>query len=176
MAEFSYIARTAGGTLEKGTMNAKSPEAAREQLRKRQLQVEELKEEEGKSIGFAGAMPWTTTDDNLPATASIKQQAMKDDENYIPLTDTLRLFAGWLLAWYALVYLLGSLRMNGKIPYDVPFLQGLFESQIVLRFSFGTFLFLLATSIHRAWGGGTGKGIVLGVAWVVLMGLFHLNA
>jgi hypothetical protein len=178
MPTYDYIARTNDGTLEKGTVEAKTPERARENLRKRNLMVEELKEQEGETIGFAGAMPWTTTDDDIPDAAPAKAAAIEstDAAEYIPLADTLRLFAGWLLAWYALVYLLGSYRLNGKIPFEVPFLQGLFESPLVLRFAFGTFLFLMLTNIHAWMGKGTGKGIVLTVIWIVLVALFHLNA
>lgn len=179
MTSFTYIARTSGGTLEKGEISASSPESAREKLRKKQLMVEELREAEGggPSIGFAGAMPWTTTEDDLPAHTPVGKAAShnEDDPSYIPLTDTLRLFAGWLLAWYALVYLLGSFRASGRMPFDIPFLEALFVSPLVLRFSFATFLFLLLTSVHRRAGRGTGKGIVLAVAGIVIFVLFHLN-
>ena len=175
MSSFSYIARTAAGTLEKGSIEASTPEQAREKLRKRQLIVEELKAEESeKPISFAGAMPWTTTDeDAVPVMAA--QTLPEDAAEYIPLVDTLRLFAGWLLAWYAVVYLLGSFQLNGKIPYDIPFLQGLFESPVVLRFAFATFLFLMLTNIHTWLGKGAGKGAALGIAGIIVWGLFHLN-
>lgn len=178
MPSFSYIARTADGTLEKGEISAASPEAAREKLRKMHLMVEELQEREShaRTIGFAGAMPWTTTDDDLPAAAPVAEAAHDAvDASYVPLSDTLRLFAGWLLAWYALVYLLGSFRLNGQLPFDVPFLQGLFESPLVLRFSFATFLFLSLGSLHRWLGRGAGKGIALSLLGAVLFVLFHLN-
>lgn len=176
MPTFTYIARTQDGTLEKGEITASSPEAAREKLRKKQLMVEELKAQDAETaIGFAGAMPWTTTDDDLPAPSPVAD-APAADPSYIPLTDTLRLFAGWLLAWYAVVYLLGSFRMSGQLPFEVPFLQGLFESPLVLRFAFGTFLFLLLTTVHRWLGRGAGKGVALAVIGIVLFVLFHLNA
>ncbi len=176
MPIFSYIARTGDGTLEKGDITAQNPEQAREKLRKKGLMVDELKAQQSdEKITFAGGMPWTSTDEpasrvSKPTTKNVAAG------NYIPLVDTLRLFAGWLLAWYALVYLLGSYSMSGKLPFEVPFLQGLFESPLVLRFSFGTFLFLALSSIHAWMGKGTGKGIVLGIVWVVFVVLFHVNA
>lgn len=177
MPTFTYIARTSDGTLEKGEVNAQSPEQAREKLRKKSLMVDELKEADSEEkITFAGGMPWTSTDD--PASPVREKPRMQETSagTYIPLVDTLRLFAGWLLAWYALVYLLGSYSMSGKIPFEVPFLQGLFESPLVLRFSFGTFLFLALSSLHAWLGKGTGKGIMLAVLWIIGMTLFHLNA
>lgn len=176
MPTYSYIARTADGTLEKGTLTAASPEAAREKLRKKKMMVDELQEETvgAEPIGFAGAMPWTNTDE---IAAPVMAQKTEDETiSYVPLLDTLRLFAGWLLAWYAVVYLLGSFRMNGKLPFEIPFLDGLFESWLVLRFTFGTFLFLLLGTIHERTGRGAGKGVALGLVWVVLLVLFHLNA
>lgn len=179
MPSFNYIARTSDGTLEKGEISAASTESAREKLRKKQLIVEELQEqgEHSQTISFAGAMPWTTTDDDIPVAASPAATASDTgDLPYIPLTDTLRLFAGWLLAWYAVVYILGSFRLNGRLPFEVPFLQALFESPLVLRFAFGTFLFLMLTTIHRWAGRGVGKGLVLAIIGLITFGLFHLNA
>jgi len=177
MPTFSYIARTGDGTLEKGDITAQNPEQARERLRKKNLMVDELKElESDEKITFAGGMPWTSTDEPASRVNTPVTQNNAAPGTYLPLVDTLRLFAGWLLAWYALVYLLGSYNLSGKLPFEVPFLQGLFESPLVLRFSFGTFLFLALSSLHTWMGKGTGKGIALGVLWLVLVMLFHLNA
>lgn len=167
MPSFSYIARTNEGTLERGTINARSVDAAREQLRRKQMEVEELQEEDAPVAVQFSNMPWTVSD---------KEKASPDVVEYIPLIDTLRLFAGWLLAWYAVVYLLGAYQLTGKISSELPFLQSLFESWLVLRFAFITFLFLLLTSIHRAWGRGTGKGLLLAAIGVVLYSIFHVNA
>ena len=174
MLAFSYIARTTEGTLERGTIDASSAEEAREQLRKKHLFVEELQTNSGKpAMEFAGsAMPWVTTEDDPPSAPVITSDS---EEIYVPLTDTLRLFAGWLLAWYAVVYLLGSYQRNGKLPLEIPFLEGLFISPLVLRFSLGTFLFLLLTTIHRWLKGGIISGILLTLLGVALFVLFHLN-
>lgn len=177
MTVFTYIARTPAGTLERGSIEAGSAEDAREQLRKQQLMVEELQQQHKKAaVGFAGvSMPWTTTEQDLPAETAAPS-AVATSEDYIPLVDTLRLFAGWLLAWYGLVYLLGSYKLSGKLTVDIPFLQSLFESGLVLRFAFGTFLFLLLTTIHTWLGKGIGKGLLLAAAWIALMVCFHFLA
>ncbi len=178
MPTFAYIARTTDGTLERGTLEAASSEEAREQLRKRHLFVEQLQHEDGppQTVGFSGApLPWTVTDTPAASATSAAAPAADETEHpYVPLTDTLRLFAGWLLAWYGLVYLLGSLQRSGRLPADIPFLEGLFTSPIVLRFTFGTFLFLLLTSIHRWMDGGVLKGLGLGVVFVGLLAAFHV--
>ncbi len=179
MPSFSYIARTTEGTLERGNVTAATAEEAREQLRKKHLFVEELQREEGAPtiVGFAGApLPWTVTDADAKQSDVSPALTQELTPRYVPLLDTLRLFAGWLLAWYGLIYLLGSLQRNDKLPSDIPFLEGLFTSSVVLRFTFGTFLFLLLTSIHRVLGGGVIKGFLLSTLFVALMVLFHLNA
>ena len=77
------------------------------------------------------------------SSAAIKAGAVE----YFPMIDTLRLFAGWLLAWYGVVYVLGSLHWAGTLPEGIPFIQALFESSLILRFACGTFLFLLPVAI-----------------------------
>ncbi len=144
MPQFTYIAQTLDGKPENGSIDSLDAETARETLRKRGLLVEEV-------------MP-----------ASIEEPL------YAPLSDTLRLYAGWLLAWYALVYALGSYIMLKHLPFNVPFLDGLFLSPLVLDFAFGTFCFLTLSSVHRLLGRGTGIGIVLALVWLGLMTGFVL--
>lgn len=178
MTSFSYIARTADGTLDRGTIDAPTMEKAREVLRKKNLLVEEMRAADGTapSLAFKQTMPWTNTDEPLARKDRIKGQNMRSDTSYVPLMDTVRLFAGWLLAWYSIIYLLGALRLSGKIPDGWWFVQGLFESALVLRFAFVTFIFLMLSTIHREIKGSTGSGIALTLTGIVLAGLFHLNA
>jgi hypothetical protein len=178
MMSFSYIARTADGTLERGNIDAPTMEKARETLRKKHLDVEEMRAADAAtpSISFTQSMPWTVTDEPDGSKKTPKKAVKAAPVGYIPLVDTLRLFAGWLLAWYGVIYVLGSLQLSGKISTEWPFVQGLFESALVLRFTFATFMFLMLSTIHRAIKGAVGSGIALSVVGVVLVMLFHLNA
>lgn len=81
------------------------------------------------------------------------------EETYLPLHTTLRLYAGWLLAWYGLVYLAGSFRSAGLAPWVPEFVQTLFASPLTLYFACATYLFLLLGTVHRLLGGGVLKGI-----------------
>lgn len=179
MTLFSYIARDNRGRIDRGSMNAASMEEVRENLQAKGLSIEEILESrtpvaQPAAVGFTPAMPWTTIEDKKEEKKT--EKAMETEERaYIPLVDTLRLFAGWLLAWYGAVYLLGNLSMEEKMPVYIPYLNALFISPLVLRFTFGTFLFLLLTSLHRAMGKGVGKGIALTVVGVAVFVLFHLN-
>lgn len=140
MPAFTYIARTAQGTIDRGVIKASTIDDARERLRKQGAFVEEIQSEE-----------------------------------YVPLLDTLRLFAGWLLGWYGLIYLLGALQLKRILPEDLPLVQSLFTSGIILRLTFATFLFLLLSSLHRALYKGAGVGALLTAIGMALFFLVHIN-
>lgn len=181
MPTFFYIARDEKGRIDRGTMQSASVEAARETLRKKNLTVEQVIEKklaEEPKINFTPRMPWTTIEDEKVEKQTMRAVKIEQTKvkNYVPLVDTLRLFAGWLLAWYALVYLLGDFQMSGGISKDVPYIEALFTSSLVLRFTVATFLFLLCTSLHKWLKGGIGKGITLTAIGVFLFVVFHLNA
>jgi len=100
--------------------------------------------------------------------ASVQPPVKKNTERkqYYPILDTLRLYAGWLLAWYALVYGLGYYQSTRQLSFEVPYLMGIYTSPLVLSFTLAAFLFLLMTSLHRLAGRGVGAGVfftVLGV-------------
>lgn len=93
---------------------------------------------------------------------------------YHPLLDTARLYAGWLLAWYGLVYLLGLYHIEGLLPFSVPFLQGIFLSSTVLSFAFATFLFLLLSGVWKTYR-GRGLASALTIAWIAAVYLYAAN-
>lgn len=173
MTTFPYVARTSEGTLEQGSIEASSVENARAQLHKRGLTIEELDGDD--TAAFNEAPLWTSTDASpVRATAKVAKPAT-GDLSYIPLTQTLRLFAGWLMAWYGIIYLAGRYRADGRLPWDIPAIQGLSESPLVLRFAFAVFLFLMLSDIQKWTGKGPLKAVMLGVVGVCLFVVFHLN-
>lgn len=177
MPLFAYTARDAQGRIDRGTVDAPSAEDVRKKLRDRQLIADEVVQKrvpEPVAIGFTPAMPWTTMEDKREVKRT-ERAMIAEERAYVPLVDTLRLFAGWLLAWYGLVFLLGDFQMHGHLPADLPLVEALFTSSIVLRFTFGTFLFLLLTSIHSWLGRGIGKGLILTVIGAFAFVLFHVN-
>lgn len=159
MPTFAYIGSTMEGKPDRGTIDAPSAEDAREQLRKRGVLAESVTESAILSPN--------------PAPAPMP---VSESPDYVPLSDTFRLYAGWLLAWYVIVYLLGSYQYTKRLPFEIPFLEGLFLSPLVLKFAFGTFLFLMLSSLHRAMGRGLWKGLLLSVVWIGLMVLFVVNS
>lgn len=168
MPKFNYIGQSLDGKEARGAIDARNAEDAREQLRKRSILAEHITPE----IAFA-------PQESPPAASSYQQTiatvAPTEAEQYFPLSDTFRLYAGWLLAWYCLVYLLGAYQSLKQLPFTIPFIDGLFQSPLVLNFAFGTFLFLLFSTIHRWMGRGLWKGIGLTIVWLALVTWFVVN-
>lgn len=173
MPSFAYVARTSEGTLEQGSIEALSVEKARAELHKRGLTIEELDGDD--TAAFSEAPLWTSTDTAPVRSSKATAQTSIADMSYIPLTQTLRLFAGWLMAWYGIIYLAGRYRADGRLPWDIPAIQGLSESPLVLRFAFAVFLFLLLSDIQKWTGKGSLKAIMLGIVGAFVFIVFHLN-
>jgi hypothetical protein len=166
MPTFSYIAKGSDGTETRGTLDAASADGAREELRKRGLLPEDVRDIPAPKAkpDKPAPLPWSGANNG-------SAPRMPDAPTYAPLHETLRIFAGWLLGWYGVIYALGFLEQSGKVP-DLPFVRELFESRLVLQFTFGTFLFLALSNLHRWLGRGTLTGFALAVAWVALLAGF----
>ena len=167
MPQFTYSAVTKAGELKEGTMEAISMQAARDALKEMNLTLEEIHESTAaEQVEFTSSTPPVMP--LIPAAVSTETASK---HAYFPLTDTLRLYAGWLLAWYALVYGLGSFQQTRALPFQIPYLSGLFLSPLVLQFTLGAFLFLLCTGLWKSLKKNLWIGlllIVLGVAGFVL--------
>lgn len=216
MATFSYIAKRSDGSETRGVINAATPDAAREELRKRGLLIEDVQETKPvqpansprpsqqqprpvqpsrpvqpqrpvqakpvqpqqqkpaapaqiiaqKPVAKVAPLPWSASSNAAP----VKKPSSESD-TYAPLHETLRIFAGWLLAWYGLIYALGFLEHGGGLP-PIPFVHELFISPLVLQFTFGTFLLLALSNIHRWIGRGMLTGFVLAIVYVGLVAGF----
>ena len=180
MPKFTYIGQSVTGKVERGLIDAHHPEDAREQLRKRGIIVEHVTPASMQILQPTPPVPPAVTKPVSSVQQTVKPAPAVQEETsaqeYVPLSDTFRLYAGWLLAWYSIVYLLGSYQFTKHLPFQIPFLEGLFLSPLVLNFAFGTFLFLLLSSIHRLLGRGLWKGLLLTAVWVIVMTLFAVNA
>lgn len=102
-------------------------------------------------------MVWISTDE---------PQAESRRTPYVPLLETARLYAGWLLVWYAIVFLLAGQRAAGRLPLEIPWLEHLAQSPLVLRVAFATFLFLLLSSIARWRQWKTAGVLLLTLLWI----------
>jgi len=177
MALFSYIARDATGNIVNGKLQAPGLEQAKETLKMNALDVLDVQE----ILEIPGEAPpaplpiipnWNATPDSSDQTAV---DTPLEKTTYFPLVDTFRLYAGWLLAWYILIYALGSYQLTRRLPFSIPYVEDLFKSPLVANFACGAFLFLLLSSVHRRLGRGIVLGIVLWLAGLALFAFFFQN-
>ncbi len=159
MPVFSYVSRDAAGKRIAGTIEAGDAQAAQAALRSQDLQVEELRETERFAEPDPEAEWGNDTGDGL----------------YVPLSDTLRLYAGWLLALYFVVYAVGSYQWLGSAPFSLGFIDELFLSPLILAFSVAAFLYLSLHSLFRRTKGGLLRGIGFSIAGVLLFLIFRAN-
>ena len=136
MTLFSYTARKSDGTIVTGQIDSTSTAEARNEIAKLGLQAEEIHEMTGIVEENASDPPSTIPEEVESAT----------NVAYLPLHETLRLYAGWLMAWYCLVYALGSYQFFRPLPFRIPLVEGLFLSPLVRSFTLVAFLYLLLGS------------------------------
>jgi len=170
MPQFTYSAISKRGELKEGTIEAISLQAARDALKEMQLTPEEIHESTAaEQVEFAPSVPPLPVEFSPPpATAS---GAAPVTRTYFPLIDTLRLYAGWLLAWYAI----GNFQNFRSLPFEIPYLEGLFLSPLVLQFTLGAFLFLLCTGLWKLLGKNLWGGLLLTMLGVAGFVLFRMN-
>ena len=113
-----------------------------------------------------------------PPSAQLGPAAPAQDaqqRTYLPLHETLRLYAGWLLSWYALVYALGFYQYTRPLPFRIPIVEGLFLSPLVRSFALAAFLFLLLSSVHRATGGRKARGLGFAILGIAVFVFYNAN-
>ncbi len=80
---------------------------------------------------------------------------------YHSITTTLRLYAGWLLAWYGLFVAVGYYATVRALPWDIPFVQAIYVSPLIFSFTVAIFLFLFLSEVHRHFKGRLILGTIL---------------
>lgn len=94
---------------------------------------------------------------------------------YVRLTDTMRIYAGWLLAWYCIVVTLQSYARLRSITFLPDFLEEMFASQPLFLVSFACFLFLLGTSVHQFFKRSLVGGVIIAVLCVAVFVVYVQN-
>ncbi len=102
-----------------------------------------------KSIGFSGVVQSTPDRKAAIPSPSAQPSRVALPSNYHPLVSTLRLYAGWLLAWYGLFVALGYYTHVRQLPWLLPFVEAFFISPLIFSVIVAIFLFLVLGSIHR---------------------------
>ena len=95
--------------------------------------------------------------------------------DYYPLSDTIRLYCGWLLAFLSAIYAVGAYQSLRGLPWESPLIAEWFESPLILHAAFLAFLYLLLSSVHRLLGRGLWSGLLLMILGFFLFALFKAN-
>ena len=117
---------------------------------------------------------WVTTpesNETAEADRTRHSGARGRGRSFHRLSDTLRLYAGWWLAWYLLMYAIGTYQRLHPLPVRIEFFEKIAGSGLLLNLALATFLFLLLSSVHRRLQGEILSGVAL---TVIGMGLFLL--
>ena len=117
----------------------------------------------------------TTVDTTSTLPADSKHLERESDSEYYPFSDTIRLYAGWLLAWYGLVYILGWFQSTRSMEPAIPFVYGLLYSPLVLTCTLVAFLYLLFHSLQRTINRGYLSGTFLLLIAIVVFGLYRIH-
>jgi hypothetical protein len=181
---FVYEGTDTAGVLHKGTVQAATRRDAFDQLQKNQkLSLVRLSplgsppmgrdpELEGWKAENATPKAERTLSFGQTANSTAESPTAKPAPNkkaYHPLFSTLRLYAGWLLAWYALFVALGYYARERTLPWDIPFVGAFASSGLVFSFVVAIFFFLLLSSLHRALHGKTMMGAGFAFLWIAIV-------
>ena len=96
-------------------------------------------------------------------------------QSYHPIITTLRVYAGWLLAWYGLFVAIGYYTHVRAMPWDIPFVEAFFVSPLIFSFIVAIFLFLFLGSIHQLIKGKILSGSLLTILGVILFITFRVS-
>lgn len=124
--------------------------------------------------------PFTIVDEPLQMRATTpaakdEQSVEKKPRSYISIFETLRLYAGWLLAWYGLFVAFGYYSYVRVSPVDLPAAQGFLFSPLIFSFILIIFLYLLMTTIQRALRGQMLLGSALAVIGIALFFVLQIG-
>jgi hypothetical protein len=158
MPQYSYTATNLDGHSEHGEVDALDIDSAREALRAKNF------------------IPISVTE-SRPEAMPLQTETSLQPENkiYLPIAATLRLYAGWLLAYYAIVYAVGWYAHARQLPFSIPYVEALMLSPLVLSFTLAAFLFLVLHTGKQLWGPGIGKGIALTALGIGAFLLYRMN-
>ncbi len=120
-----------------------------------------------KSVGFTFVDEAPTL--SAPTTPAITQSSATglSLRKYLPLLSTLRLYAGWLLAWYGLFVALGYYATVRSLPFEIPMVMSFYASPLIYSVTLAVFLFLFCTAIQKAIQGKLASGLILTIGGIV---------
>ena len=182
MPLYSYKCRNIQGDMTEGTIESVDADSARDALRQLNLEPESVMLAPDQEIETAVHTNWSP-EPTPPSAVAEEVQTEEGDTDvhtehmpnvYFPILETLRLYAGWVLAWYAFVYAIGFYQNTRNLPWTLPFVEGLALSPLVLSFTLAAFLFLVLTDVYGLVGRGFVKGSLLTLVGVTLFSVYRM--
>ena len=141
---FAYEGIDASGTTHRGTVQGNTKREAFDRLRATQKLSLSLLSPVGVTPLFRDPdlLKWQEKDALATMTPA---SASPEHHGYASLIDTLRLYAGWLLVWYAAFSSIGYYSSVRVLPFHLPFSELFFFSPFLSAVASCAFLFLFAS-------------------------------
>jgi uncharacterized protein YhhL (DUF1145 family) len=148
---FAYEGKDSTGKIHRGTMQALTKKEAFEHLKSMQNLEVSMLSPLGKTPLFEDPdlRNWQQirpSTEEAPNTDHATNTA-DSTHGYLSLFTTLRLYAGWLLAWYGFFVSIGYYSHVRLLPFTIPFSEAFFVSPLIFTFIVSAFLFLLFGTI-----------------------------
>lgn len=157
MPSFSYTATDLMGAALQGEVDAVDVDAAKEALRAKDMIPVHIAESPA----------------GIPVIGNVEPSP--PHKIYLPIAATLRLYAGWLLAYYSIVYAVGWYAHSRSLSMEIPYVEALMLSPLVLSFTLAAYLFLVSHTLYQISGKGLTKGIFLSIAGIGVFVMYRMN-
>lgn len=158
MQTFAFEGSDVQGKIHRGTIDASSKRAAFQMMKKdRGLQLNML-----SPLGFTpnfhdeDLLRWQKETQNSitsrenPVSNLTAENIKKKSPLYHPLLDTLTLYSGWLLSWYALFIALGYYANERQLPFSIPFVEGFYLSSMTWNTVLALLFFIGTSYVWRS--------------------------
>ncbi len=158
MQTFAFEGSDDQGKIHRGTIDASSKRAAFQIMKKdRRLQLNML-----SPLGFTpnfhdeDLLRWQQEPQNIipsreiPASDLAAKSTKRNSPLYHPLLDTLTLYSGWLLSWYALFIALGYYAHERQLPFSLPFVEGFYLSSMTWNTMLALLFFIGTSALWRS--------------------------
>lgn len=108
--------------------------------------------------------------DDLPVLPADSLHYEKQQQKiYYPFSETIRLYAGWLLAWYGLVYALAHFEQTRQPLPAIPYVAGLLYSPAIRSITVACFIYLLFQGIMNKYFTSTSIKFLFSLVGIALL-------
>lgn len=121
-----------------------------------------------KKLGFTSTLP-----NQQQVQINTPRPVEHQEKSYAPILLTVRLYAGWLLAWYAVFVSFGYYSHYRSLPISIPFVEAFYTSSTMFGVIVATFLFLLLSTLLGKDSSSKGKSFLfIGIGILLYVGIY----